>query len=394
MNVRVFRNANAIVYGRGALEHLKEIKCQRVLIVTGQSAMEKAGVLASAVSYLEVTGARVEVVKGTRPEPPIEDVEAQLELALAFQPDLLVALGGGSVIDSTKALWAFYEHPELDRQALFKAFVSRPYPLPNIGRRARLVAIPSTSGTGSETSGVAILVDSGSRIKRVLLSTELTPNVAIIDPEIADHMPSQLAAWTGLDTVTHALESAASPWSNDFSEPLALRALKLAFEHLPASCTGTNPEAREKMHYAATLAGMAINNSITGLAHGMDKIGIHFDVPHGLTVGLLLPYTIQFGAPTAAARYAAVAKGIGIEGQGDQALTTALVKRLVELAQAVGAPQSFQEMGIDEGQFLKKVEVVSEYVLKAGPTVFSPRVPSPDELRQLFLAAFHGDLSA
>ncbi len=394
MGAKVFRNANSIVYGRGALEHLKEIKCERALIVTGQSAMEKAGVLANAVSYLEATGARVEVVKGTRPEPPIEEVEAQLESALAFQPDLLVALGGGSVIDSTKALWAFYEHPELDRQALFKAFVSRPYPLPNVGRRARLIAIPSTSGTGSETSGVAILVEAGSRVKRVLLSAELAPNVAIIDPEIAEHMPPPLAAWTGMDALTHALESAVSPWSTDFSEPLALKALKLVFQHLKASCEGTNPEAREKMHYAATLAGMAINNSITGLAHGMDKIGIHFDLPHGLTVGLLLPYTIQFSASAASSRYAEVARSIGLEGEGDQELTTALVKRLVELAQAIGVPQGFQQMGIEEGQFLKKVEVVSEYVLKAGPTVFSPRVPSPDELTQLFLAAFHGDLSA
>ncbi len=393
MTARVFKNANSIVYGRGALEHLKTIECQRTLIIAGQTAMEKSGLLAKCVAYLEEAGGQVEVVRGTRPEPPIEAVEAQLEVASAFQPELIIALGGGSVIDSAKALWAFYEHPALDRQSLFKTFVSQPYPLPNLGRRARLIAIPSTSGTGSETSGVAILVEAGSKVKRVLLSAELVPNVAIIDPDVADYMPPALAACTGMDALTHALESAVSPWSNDFSEPLAMKALKMIFQYLPASCAGTQPEAREKMHYAATLAGMAINNSITGLAHGMDKIGILFDVPHGFTVGLLLPYTIQFSAAQAAGRYAEIARNIGLEGRDERALTQALVGKLVELQRTIDAPQCFRALGIEEGPFLEKVELVSEYALKAGPTLFSPRVPSADELKQLYLAAFRGDLS-
>lgn len=391
MGARVFRNANTIVYGQGALEHLRGIESRRALVVTGQSAMDKTGVLAKCVSLLEDAGASVEVVRGTRPEPPIEDVEAQLTVANAFRPDLIVALGGGSVIDSAKALWAFYEHPELDRQGLFLAFVSRPCPLPLLGRQARLVAVPSTSGTGSETSGVAVLVEAESRVKRVLLSSELVPSTAIIDPDIACHMPSHLAAWTGMDALTHALESAVSPWSSDFSEGLAVRALKMIFQNLQASCEQSRPDAREKMHYAATLAGMAINNSITGLAHGMDKIGLLFDLSHGLTCGVLLPYTIRFSAPAASSRYAEVARAIGLQGEDDEGLTEALLGRLTDLSRAIGIPRCFGEMGIDEARYLEGVDRVSEYALKAGPTVFNPRVPSADELRQLYVAAYRGD---
>ena len=392
MSARVFRNANDIVYGRGALEHLKTINARRALVLTGQSAMEKSGVLASAVSCLEETGAQVEVIKGTKPEPPIEDVEAQLETTLALQPDLIVALGGGSVIDTAKALWVFYEHPELDPHELFKTHVSRPYPLPKLGDRARLVAIPSTSGTGSETSGVSILVEAETRIKRVLLSAELVPNVAIVDPEVALPMPSRLTAHTGMDALTHALESVVSPWATDFSEPLALRSLQLIFANLRAACNDDDREARERIHYAATLAGMAINNSITGLAHGMDKIGLQFDLPHGLTCALLLPYTMQFSAAEASAGYARIAISIGLQGEDEDALTLALINVLLKLEKDIGIPQSFQELGIEKSKFTDRVGLVSENALQAGPTVFSPRVPSQEELEQLYLQAYRGDL--
>jgi alcohol dehydrogenase class IV len=382
-----------IVYGWGALAHLKSVESRKTLILAGQGAMEELGILAEAHSYLEKAGARVEVVRGTIPEPPIEDVETKLELTHELQPDLIVALGGGSVIDSAKALWAFYEHPELGRHDLFQTSVSQPYPLPNIGQKAKLVAIPSTSGTGSETSGVAIMVEADTRVKQVLLSTELTPNMAIIDPAIASHMPPQITAHSGIDALTHALESVVSPWSNEFSEPLAMKALKLIFQNLRAAFNGSDRVARERMHYASTLAGMAINNSITGLAHGMDKIGLLFGIPHGLTCGVVLPYTILFNASEAKTQYAKIAKSLGLDGEDDWELISAFLKKLVELEKDVGIPQSFQEMGIGESQFAENVELVSEYVLKAGPTIFSPKVPSQDELKQLYFHTFHGDIS-
>ncbi|MFQ5610582.1 MAG: iron-containing alcohol dehydrogenase [Anaerolineae bacterium] len=390
MSARIFRNANDIVYGRGALGHLKTLKCQRVLLLTGRRAMEKTGVLAEAVSCLKAAGAQVEVVKGVQPEPPLEDVEAHLEAARALQPDLIVGLGGGSVIDSAKALWAFYEHPELERQALFKTHVSRPYPLPNLRRKARLVAIPSTSGTGSETSAVSILVEAGTRLKRVLLSAELVPDVAIIDPDIAAHMPPRLVAHTGLDALAHAVEAAISPWCTDFSEPPALKAIQLIFRNLRAAYSGSDREARAKMHYAATLAGMAINNSITGLAHGMDKIGLVFGLPHGLTVALLLPHTLRFSATEAGAGYARIARTLGLAGRDEEALARAFIQALVQLGRDVGLPQSFRELGIGRDQFKAQIAAVSEAALKAGPTVFSPRVPTAEELEQLYWQAYGG----
>lgn len=392
MGTRFFRNANTLVYGRGALAHLKTLSSRKALILTGLNAMEASGVLAETVSYLETAGAHVEVARITRPEPPIEDVEAHLETAITLQPDTLVALGGGSVIDSAKALWAFYEHPELDHHEIFKTQVSQPFPLPQLGRRAQLVAVPSTSGTGSETSGVSILVDSGTRLKRVLLSSQLVPTLAICDPDVAWSMPARLAAHTGMDALTHALESVISPWSTDFSEPLALRAVQLIFQNMRAAVDGDRA-ARERMHYAATLAGMAINNSITGLAHGMDKIGLHFDLPHGLTCAVLLPYTLQFSASQSQASYAKIARHLGLPGEGEPALAAALLRSLAQLERDIGIPQGFREMGIEAHEFEKTVGLVQEYALKAGPTVFSPRVPSPDELNELYLRAFRGQLA-
>jgi alcohol dehydrogenase class IV len=392
LSSKAFKNAGNIVYGWGALEHLKTVTCHKALVVTGKGAMEKLGVLARAVSYLQETGAEVETIRGVQPEPPIEDLEPYLEITAAFQPDLFVALGGGSVIDTTKALWAIYEYPDLDKQELLKPYVSRPYPLPRMGQNARLVAIPSTSGTGSETSTVAVLIEARSRVKRVLLSNEIMPTMAIIDPEIPSHMPAELTAHTGMDALTHALESVISPWSNDFSEPLAMKALSLIFQHLRAACRGQDPDAREKMHYASTLAGMAINNSITGLAHGMDKIGQQFDLPHGVTCGILLPYTIAFNAAEAGPHYARIGRSLGLEGRDEEELTFSLLRHLVKLAGDIGIPRDFQEAGIEEGPFCEKIELVSEYALKAGPTVFSPKVPSRGELRQIYLDAFHGRL--
>jgi alcohol dehydrogenase class IV len=392
MSTKYFRIAESIVYGWGAFEYLKTVQCSRALIVTGQGTMEKLGYLAKATSYLKESGAKVYIINGIQPEPQIENIASHLDATLDFQPDTFVALGGGSVIDSAKALWALYEHPDLDIQELFKPYVSQPYPLHKMGSKARLIAIPSTSGTGSETSAVAVLFETRSKIKRVLLSAGITPNIAIIDPEIPSHMPPQLSAHTGLDALTHALESIISPWSNVFSEPLATNALVLIFQNLRAACVGSNQDAREKMHYASTLAGMAINNSITGLAHGLDKIGQYFDLPHGLTCAVLLPYTMAFNISEAKPRYAAIAKNIGLAGKNEEYLAVSLINHLIQLEIDIGIAQNFQELGIEEDQYIEKIALVSEYALKAGPTVFSPKVPSPDELKQLYLNAYHGVL--
>lgn len=390
MSTNFFRIAENIVYGWGALEYLKTVKCHRALIVTGQGTMEKLGYLAKTTAYLKNTGAEVYLIDGIQPEPLIENIALHLNATLDFQPDLFVALGGGSVIDSAKALWAIYEHPNLDIEELFKPYVSQPYPLHQVDKKARLIAIPSTSGTGSETSAVAVLFEEQSKIKRVLLSAEITPNIAIIDPEIPSNMPSHLSAHTGMDALIHALESIVSPWSNIFSESMATNAIALIFNNLRAAYIGSNQDAREKMHYASTLAGMAINNSITGLAHGMDKIGQYFDLPHGLTCAVLLPYTMAFNILEAKPRYAIIAKNIGLEGNSEEELTVSLINHVIQLEIDIGIAQNFQELGIDENQYNEKIGLVSDYALRAGPTLFSPKVPSQDELRQLYLNAYHG----
>ncbi|MBW8012048.1 MAG: iron-containing alcohol dehydrogenase [Chloroflexi bacterium] len=392
MNYKLFRNANNIVYGWGSLKHLKTLSTKKAVILTGKSAMQKLGFLGKAVAHLEKTGAKVEVIKGVKPEPPIEDVETYLAALNGFQPDLIVALGGGSVIDTAKALWAVYENPEFTVQEIFKAFVSRPLKLPNYAQKALLVAIPSTSGTGSETSAAAILIEAETKVKRVLLSSEVLPNIAIIDPEISAKMPPELTAHTGMDALTHAIESVVSPWSNHFSEPLALRSIQLVFHNLKAAYSEPNRDVRENMHYAATIAGMAINNSITGLAHGIDKIGIPFDIPHGLTIAILLPYSINFNASEAKTGYAKIARALDLQGASEEELTGAFLKSLLVLENDVGITKSFGELGINEQEYIDHIDQVSENALKAGPTIFSPRVPSAGELREIYVNAYHGKL--
>ncbi|HHY94256.1 MAG TPA: iron-containing alcohol dehydrogenase [Firmicutes bacterium] len=374
------------VVGRGSLEHLAELAATRVAIVTDITAMESNGFLRRVQELINRAGAVYEVVADVRREPHTSDVAGALERVARFAPDCIVALGGGSVIDAAKALWLFYEHPDTTWEAAF-----RPFAVPPLGRKAYLVAVPSTSGTGSETTFVAVLIDHDRR-KRLIMSRELVPRLAIIDPDLADTMPPHVAAHAGMDALTHALEAAVSHLANPMVVATAMSAVQDILTWLPVSVGGgtrsdERRQAREAMHAAASLAGVAIGSASAGLAHAMDQPGPLFGIPHGLVCAILLPHTLRFSSPHPV--YAALARRLGHEGDEGE-LCNALVRRVWELCRAIGIPRGFRDLGVGQKDFECQLPGLVEETMKSGSTRLAPVQPDREQARGILISAYHG----
>lgn len=278
-----------IIFGWGCLDQLTNLAFPRVAVVTDRTSMEPLGFLERALTYLKQAGAKTEVLPSVEGEPELGTVLSRLDAVRAFAPDAIVALGGGSVIDVAKALRILYDHPNAHIEDYLTWF-----DLPWTERRTKLVAIPSTSGTGSETTIVAVFTDPKQKVKRLMMSRDLQADIAIVDPEIPSHMPPKLTAWTGMDCLAQAIESLVTTWATPFTQAMGLQAIRLAFENLRSACRESTRESRERMHYASTISALSMTNSNAGLGHAMDQVGPQFNLHHGLTVAILLPYTIEF----------------------------------------------------------------------------------------------------
>jgi alcohol dehydrogenase class IV len=382
---RFFLNA-PLAFGWGSLAHLRQLPGRRAAIVTDDAAMEQLGFLEQAVGHLQQAGLATQVVARVAREPATIDVDAARLGVADFAPDWIVALGGGSVLDTAKALWVFCERPDLDWEAAFK-FNGLP-PM----RRTRLVAVPSTSGTGSETSRVAVIVDAQTGMKRLIFSPEIIPTLAILDPALPAAMPPPLTAASAFDALSHAIEASLATIATEFTVSLALGAIRLIFRHLPASYHDADPRAREQMHYAATMAGMAINNSTAGLAHGMDQVGPLFGVPHGVVCAILLPYTLSFSLDAATARLAEMGRALGLPFEDERERAWAFLREYAALQQAVNLPLAFKDVGIAEDAYRAQLGPMIEAAQVSGSTRLGPKIPSADETRALFLRAYHGQL--
>jgi len=385
--LKYFKNAE-IVFGWGAIQHVQNLGCRRAAILTDKRSMGRLGFVERLVSLLGESGADSDVIISIEREPTTEDIDAGAAELSKFNPDWIIALGGGAVIDSAKAMWVLYEHPTLTKEQLFV-----PFAVPRLRRKARLTAIPSTSGTGSETSCAAVFVEPKDRTKRLILSFEIIPDVAILDPEIPTTMPPQVTASSGMDALSHALESYVYALSNDFSEAVAVQATRLILENLEkAYRDGKDKIAREKMHYAATLAGIAINNSGTGLAHAMDHIGPRFGIPHGVACAILLPYVMEFnlGSEVARRKYADLARILGLNGGKEKELALGLIEAVRELEATLQLPQSIKEAGVAEEDFFASLDLMVQHSHQNVSARLSPRPPTPLEVRELYLRAYHG----
>jgi acetaldehyde dehydrogenase/alcohol dehydrogenase len=326
-----------------------------------------------------------------------------------FAPDVIIALGGGSAIDAAKGMWLFYEHPEADPEGLKLKFMDirkRTYKFPKLGEKCKMVAIPTTSGTGSEVTSFAVISDKKKNMKYPLADYELTPDVAIVDPELVMTLPPKLVADTGMDVLTHALEAYVSVMASDYTDGLSEKAVELVFKYLKEAYeNGDSKIAREKMHNASTIAGMSFTNAFLGVCHSMaHKIGAEFHLPHGRINAILLPYVIRYNAtkPTklvswpkyeffiADQKYANMAKRIGLKADTVEEGINSLIEAVQKLNSELNIPKSFKDAGIDETEFLAKVDLLADRAFEDQCTTVNPRVPLVSEIKQILLDSYYG----
>jgi len=308
-----------------------------------------------------------------------------------FHPDVIAGIGGGSAIDASKAFRIFYEHPQLAFEDIRYLHAPPKTTIPPFHKTTH-VTVASTSGTGSDVTHVCVLTDPRIAAKCPVRSFALTPDLAIVDPDIADTMPPAVRADSGLDALTHAVESYASILSNDFSRGLSRQAITLVMEHLPRAFAENDRTAKEHMHYAATIAGIAFSNSSNGLCHTVaDKVGAPFRLSHGRANAIALPYVIKFNSRTAGALYADIARALGYRGDDTEGAVEDLIGRISALREGLGVPGSYREAGIPEKAYAEKIKAFATGALTFPATAMNPRKPTLEEMESLFTACFQGE---
>lgn len=377
-----------IVFGEGALDALDELQGQRALVVTDASLVE-LGLAARVTTRLERAGLAVRIFDRVEPDPSVQTVREGAAEAHEFAPDWIVAVGGGSPMDAAKAIWVLYERPDLE-PAEINPFVSL-----GLRQKARLITVPTTSGTGAEVTWGIVLTDTEEQRKMGLGNRECVADLAIVDPTMAAGMPPQLTADTGLDVLAHAIEGYTCTWHTDLTDGLCMHALRLVFAYLPrAVADGDDAEARERLHNAATCAGLGFGNALASIAHAMGHtLGTIFHIPHGRTVGLFLPYTIEFIARESPGRFAELAALIDCPPGGAEDAELAarmLAQRIRELCREIDSPVSIQEMGVEQADYEAQLEKLVEDAFNDTQILTARRSPSDEELRQLFRYAYDG----
>lgn len=380
-----FFSSPQIVFGEGALSYLAQIHGARAYIITDEQ-MQKLGFVDLVQEQLAQANIATRVFDQVEPEPCLDTVRRGALLLCDYEPDWIIGLGGGSAMDAAKAMWALYERPDLPPDGI------NPLEYLGLGKKAKLITISTTSGTGSEVTWFTVLSDLNEKRKLGLGSRETLATIAIVDPVFALKMPPRLTADTGLDALTHAIEGYAGTWHNDFADSVCLKAIDLIFKYLPrAYANGNDTEAREKMHNAAALAGLGFGNSMASLAHAMGhSLGAVFHVPHGRAVSLFLPYTMEFNANAGIYRYADIAKFIGLNGLGDEQLTRQLIAAVRDLQIDLGANTNLKSLGIAPADFERSMEHLLVNAENDNQIVPSPRQPDRAELRRLFEYTYEG----
>lgn len=376
-----------LYHGKGSLEALKTLSGKRAIVVVGGGSMKRFGFLDRVESYLREAGMEVELFEGVEPDPSVETVLRGAEAMRKFQPDWIVSIGGGSPIDAAKAMWAFYEYPDVTFESL-----CIPFNFPLLRTKAHFCAIPSTSGTATEVTAFSVITDYAKGVKYPLADFNITPDVAIVDPDLAETMPKKLTAHTGMDAMTHAVEAYVSTLHCDYTDPLALHAIKMVSEYLIPSYNG-DMAARASMHNAQCLAGMAFSNALLGIVHSMaHKTGAAYTgghIVHGCANAMYLPKVIQFNAkdPAAAKRYGEIASHLGLAPTA-----SALVDHLRAMNKALDIPDCIRdyECGIiDEQEFLEKLPRVAELAVGDACTGSNPRAITPAQMEQLLKACYY-----
>ena len=413
VNMQWFKIPEKIYFEAGSIAYLEKMPdIERAFIVTDQG-MTKLGYVDKILYHLRKREKHVhcEIFDEVESDPSFETVNKGLEMMRNFKPDVIIALGGGSPIDAAKGMWLFYEHPDADPEGLKLKFMDirkRTYKFPKLGVKTKMVAIPTTSGTGSEVTSFAVLTDKVNNKKYPLADYELTPDVAIVDPDLVLSLPKSVTADTGMDVLTHSLEAYVSNMASDFTDGLSEKAVELVVNYLPKAYTdGANDRlAREKMHNASTIAGMSFTNAFLGVCHSLaHKIGAEFHLAHGRINAILLPYVIRYNStmPTkfvsfpkyeyfiADQKYAQMAKKIGLKADTVEEGISSLIAKVKEMNEFLGIPKSFKEAGIDEAEFMAKIDMLADRAFEDQCTTANPRVPLVTELKQILIDSYYGN---
>ena len=411
VNMQWFKIPEKIYFEAGSIEYLSKMPdITRAFIVTDES-MVKFGYVDKILYQLRKREKYVhsEIFAEVESDPSFDTIKKGVEAMNLFNPDVIIALGGGSPIDAAKGMWLFYEHPDADIEGLKLKFMDirkRTYKFPKLGEKAKMVAIPTTSGTGSEVTSFAVITDKKKNMKYPLADYELTPDVAIVDPDLVMTLPKKMTADTGMDVLTHAIESYISNMASDYTDGLAEKAVELVFENLEeAYNNGSNRIAREKMHNASTIAGMAFTNAFLGINHSLaHKLGAEYHIPHGRANAIILPYVVRYNAtkPTkfvsfpkyeyfiADEKIRKLAERVGLPASTKEEGISSFIKAIKDLMEKLEMPKSLKECGIDEQDFLSKVDTLADRAFEDQCTTANPRLPLVKELKQILLDAYYG----
>lgn len=394
-----------------ALSELKDVLGKKKVFIVTDSFLYNNGYTAAVTNKLDEMGIKHTTFYDVAPDPTLACAKEGAAAMKAFEPDCIIALGGGSAMDAAKIMWVMYEHENIDFMDMAMRFIDirkRVYTFPKMGEKAYFIAVPTTAGTGSEVTPFAVITDQDTGVKYPLADYELMPNMAIVDADMMMNAPKGLTSASGIDAVTHALEAYASMLATDYTDGLALRSLKVIFEYLPkAYDNGPNdPVAREKMANAATMAGMAFANAFLGVCHSMaHKLGAFHHLPHGVANALMIDEVLRFNAndcpakmgtfsqydhPHTLARYAEVADYLGVKGKSDEEKLENLIKLIDELKEKVGIKKTIKDYGIDEKDFLDRLDDMVEQAFDDQCTGANPRYPLMSEIKQMYLNAYYG----
>ncbi|GGG26102.1 iron-containing alcohol dehydrogenase [Paenibacillus abyssi] len=375
-----------IYYGEGSLEILKSIQGKKASIVIGGQSIKESGYLQKIESYLAEAGFETQLIEGVEPDPSVQTVHNGAQLMEQFQPDWIIAVGGGSPIDAAKVMWTFYERPDLTFEQ-----IKAPTPVPALRSKARFVAISTTSGTGTDVSPFSIITDRETGTKYPVFGYDITPDIAVIDPELTYSMPPQIVAYTGMDVLTHGIESYVSSMHTSMTDPVAMYSIKLTVENIEKSFAG-DKKARAEMHYASSLAGMAFSNAFLGIVHSLaHKSGAVLNIPHGCANAIYLPYVIDFNKKADGSRFAEIARFLGLAGTTEDELIDSLTALIRRLNQAMDIPLTLKDYGITEEEFEKNVDQMAAAAIHDPCTPSNPREVSVDDLKKLYIAAFKGE---
>ena len=412
VNMQWFKIPDKIYFEAGSISYLEKMPdIERAFIVT-DGGMVKLGYVDKILYHLRKREHYVhsEIFDEVESDPSFDTIMKGVEVMKNFKPDVIIALGGGSPIDAAKGMWLFYEHPDADPEGLRLKFMDirkRTYKFPKLGTKCKMVAIPTTSGTGSEVTSFAVITDKKQNKKYPFADYELTPDVAIVDPDLVMSLPKTVTADTGMDVLTHAIEAYVSNMASDFTDGLAEKASEIVINYLEkAYDDGNDKEAREKMHNSSTIAGMAFTNAFLGINHSLaHKLGAEFHMAHGRINAILLPYVIRYNSskPTkfvsfpkyeyfvADEKYYTLAKKIGLKAETKEEGINSLIEKIKEMNKHMEIPSSFKEAGIDEQEFLSKVDMLADRAFEDQCTTANPRLPLVSELKQILLDSYYGE---